>query len=68
MHQSASNKSRPQWVAILLVLLLIGFLLLSWRFVSNADNAAVRDTMKIRATLTAEHSPTVSPNATVTPQ
>ncbi len=64
MHQSElPHKAKPNWVGILLVLLLIGFMLLSWRFVANADNAAVRDTIQIRATLTAENSP----RATATP-
>lgn len=58
-------ESKRDWRVALFALLLVGFLLLSLRFVMTVDNVSVQETNNIRLTLTAIDVPT--PQATKTP-
>ena len=59
------SESKRDWRVALFAFLLIGFLLLSLRFVMTVDNTTVQATNNVRMTLTAIRVPTVQ--ATTTP-
>ncbi|MCX6046084.1 MAG: hypothetical protein NT075_13320 [Chloroflexi bacterium] len=68
MLQPQQPAPKRDWRVALFALLLLGFLLLSLRFVMTVDKATVRETANIQMTLTAMMStPTIPAKTTPTP-
>lgn len=67
MLPSQPSESKRDWRVAFFALLLLGFLLLSLRFVMTVDNVSVQETTNIRMTLTAMSVPTAQAINTPTP-